>query len=534
MCQLKSHEIGNTMSDEKKLKDAAGQATVNASITNSDQTIDDPKRRRSILYAVCIALMAVIASVTGLNVAQPHLAQALNASQSDVLWMINIYAVSLAALLLPLGAVGDRWGRKPIMMLGLAIFGLANVAAGLAPTIYIMLVARFFTGIGAAMIMPVTLSVITTVFPDGERSKAIGVWTAVAGGGAILGMFLSALLVDTIGWRWLFALPIVLAIVSAIIGIRSIPNTREVSEHKFDTFGSILSIFTVIGFIIFLHEGAEQGWLATITLSGLAVGLIAGIGFILLELRHPAPLLDIRLFGKRSLTSGSVSLLTWFGVQAGVFIVLYPFFQAVLGWSGLLATVGLMPMGLLMMASSALAPKLVAIIGARYTMACGMLLGGTGLALMSMFVSIDGGYLTILPGMVVMGLGMGLAMTPSTEAITSSLPQDRQGVASALNDVTREFGTALGVALLGAVFTAGYTSAIEEHLVGLPAEAAEIARKGIAGVLYLEGEPSYAASLLRSAQEAFVIGWQQSMWSGVVVMGILLVYVLLLGPENEK
>lgn len=324
-------------------------------------------------------------------------------------------------------------------------------------------------------------------------------------------------------------MPIALVIISAIIGIRSIPNTTEVAEHKFDIFGSILSIFTVIGLIVFLHEGAEQGGTATITLSGLTVGLIAVMGFILWELRHPAPLLDIRLFGKRSLTSGSVTLLTWFGVQAGVFIVLYPFFQAVLGWSGLLATLGLMPSGLLMMVSFALALKLVAIIGARYTMAYGMLLGGTGLALMSMFVSIDGGYLTILPGMVVMGLGMGLAMTPSTEAITSSLPQDRQGVASALNDVTREFGTALG-----AVFTAGYTTVIEEHLAGLPAEAAEIARKGIAGVLYLESELPYAASLLRSAQEAFVVGWQQAMWSGVVVMVLLLVYVLLRGPENEK
>lgn len=149
--------------------------------------------------------------------------------------------------------------------------------------------------------------------------------------------------------------------------------------------------------------------------------------------------------------------------------------------------------------------------------------------LMAMFVSVDGGYLSVLPGMITMGLGMGLSMTPSTEAITSSLPQDRQGVASALNDVTREFGTALGVALLGAVFTTGYTSAIEAHLDGVPTGVAEIARKGIAGVLAIENE---APDLLRSAQEAFVQGWQQAMWSGVVAMALLLIYVLFRGPEQ--
>jgi EmrB/QacA subfamily drug resistance transporter len=498
-------------------------------------TIHDPRQRRHILVAVCIALMAVISSVTGLNVAQPPLALDLNASHSDVLWMINIYAITLAALLLPLGAVGDRWGRKPVLLAGLVIFGAANLAAGIAPSTNAMLAARLLCGVGAAMIMPVTLSVITSAFPDEERSKAIGVWTAVAGGGGILGMFLSAILVDTIGWRWLFALPIALVVVSAIMSIRSVPNTREPSEHGYDLIGALVSMAVVVGLIVFLHEGPEQGWAAPITLGGVIVGVGSAIAFIAWELRHPSPLLDIRLFGKRSLTSGSVTILVWFGVQSGVFIVLYPFFQAVLGWSGLLATVGLMPMALLMMASSGLAPMLAKRIGMRLTMALGMLFGGTGLALMAILVSVDGGYLSVLPGMITMGLGMGLSMTPSTEAITSSLPRDRQGVASALNDVTREFGTALGVALLGAVFTTGYASAISGNMEGIPAEAADLARKGIAGAQAIsDSDAPYSTALFRSAQEAFVQGWQQAMWAGVVVMTLLLIYVLLRGPERSE
>lgn len=494
--------------------------------------IDDPKRRRSILLAVCIALMAVIAAVSGLNVAQPQMALALNGSQGDVLWIINIYAITLAALLLPLGAVGDRWGRKPVLLIGLVLFGVANVASGLAGSVPVMLGARLLAGVGAAMIMPVTLSVITSAFPAEERSKAIGIWTGVAGGGGILGMFLSALLVDVLDWRWLFVLPVVLVIAAALASLRAIPNSREHSAHGFDLHGAVLAAMAVVGLILFLHEGPVAGWAAPITLVGLVAGVVASIGFALWELRHPAPLLDIRLFAKRSLTSGSVTLLVWFGVQAGVFVVLFPFFQAVLGWSGLLATLGLMPMAILMMVSSAMAAQVAKGIGNRLTMALGMLLGGSGLALMSMLVSVDAGYMGVLPGMIAMGLGMGLSMAPSTEAITSSLPRDRQGVASALNDVTREFGTSLGVALLGAMFTAGYGSAIAGRLAGVPEDVAAEVSKGIAGALDLANDPASTA-LLRSAREAFVEAWQQAMWAGVVVMALLLVFVLLRGPQPQ-
>jgi EmrB/QacA subfamily drug resistance transporter len=499
----------------------------------AEPIIDDPKRRRAILVAVCIALMAVIAAVSGLNVAQPQMAVALDGSQGDVLWIINIYAITLAALLLPLGAVGDRWGRKPVLIAGLVLFGVANIASGLAGSVPVMVAARLLAGVGAAMIMPVTLSVITSAFPAEERSKAIGIWTGVAGGGGILGMFLSALLVDVLDWRWLFVLPVVLVLIAAAMSVRAIPNSREDSAHRFDLGGAALAAVSVVGLILFLHEGPEAGWTAPITLAGLVGGIAAAVGFAFWELRHPAPLLDIRLFAKRGLTGGSVTLLVWFGVQAGVFVVLFPFFQAVLGWSGLLATLGLMPMAVLMMVSSALASRLAKRIGQGLTMATGIVLGGSGLGLMAALVSVDGGYMAVLPGMIAMGLGMGLSMAPSTEAITSSLPRERQGVASALNDVTRELGTSLGVALLGAVFTAGYGGAIAAHLSGVPADLAAQVSKGIAGALELGSDPASLA-LLRSAQEAFVAAWQQAMWAGVVVMALLLVFVLLRGPRQHE
>lgn len=498
-------------------------------------TIDDPRQRRAILIVVCIALMAVIASVSGLNVAQSDLAVEFGASQTEILWFINIYTITLSTLLLPLGAIGDQWGRRPMLLLGLAVFGVASVTAGLATSSEMMLAARLLSGVGAAMIMPITLAVITSTFPDDERSKAIGVWTGVAGGGGILGMYLSALLVDVASWRWLFALPVALVGVAAVMALRSIPNSREVSGHPFDAVGALASAAAIIGVTFVLHEGPERGWTAPVTLASLCLGSLGAIAFVLWERRSRAPLLDVRLFRDRRLASGSVSLLTVFGVQAGIFVVVFPFFQIVLGWSGLRSTLALMPMALLMMLAASVAPRVAPRIGSRFTMALGILLGAGGLALMATQVSVDGGYRSVLPGMIAMGFGMGLLMTPATDAITSALPRERQGIASALNDVTRELGTALGVALLGAVLSAGYRSAIDTRLDGVAPDVATSAREGIASaIVSAERSGSGREDLIRIAQESFVAGWQRSMWAGALVMAVLFVYVLARGPQRRS
>lgn len=495
--------------------------------------IDDPRRQRAILWAVCIALMAVVASVSGLNVAQPQLATTFNASQGQVLWIINTYTLTLAACLLPLGAMGDRLGRKPVLVAGLVVFGLANVAAAVAPTMEIMLAARLLSGIGAAMIMPVTLSVISSSFPDKERSRAIGMWTAVAAGGGIIGMYLSALLVDVASWRWLFALPIVLTLAAIVIGAAAVPNSRERAPGRFDVLGAITSIIATFGFTFALHEAPSLGWMDPLVATTLAVAVVSTIVFVAWELRTPFPLLNIRLFRTRGLSSGAMLLLVLFGVQGGVSLVLYPFFQVILGWSGLLATLGMMPMALLMMLASGLAPRLAARIGARATMVIGLAVATTGLVLMAALVSTDGGYPSVLPGLMAMGLGAGLAMTPSTEAITSSLPGDQQGVASAVNDLTRELGAALGIAILGGLLVAGYQNAISGSLNGVPADLATAASEGIANAQAASQHAGdYAAQIISASQDAFVTGWQQAMWVGAAVMALLIIFILLRGPKR--
>ncbi|WP_027930400.1 MFS transporter [Amycolatopsis thermoflava] len=495
----------------------------------------DARRLRTILISVSTSLMAVVASVSGLGVAQTHLAVEFGASLGTVLWIINVYTLTLAALLLPFGAIGDRVGRKPVLTAGVALFGVANVVAAVSPTAEVMIAARVVSGAGAAMIMPITLAVITSTFPEEQRGKAIGVWTAVAGGGGILGMFLSALLVDVADWRWLFALPAALIVVALVTTVRSVPNSRERSAHPFDAVGALLSAVAVVGLIFVLQEGPVRGWTAPVTVISVAAGLVAGVGFVVWELRRrDAALLDVRMFAERGLMGGSLTLLVVFGVQAGIAVVLFPFFQAVLGWSGLVSTAALMPMAVSMMLASGLAARLAGRIGSRATMTTGVALAGVGLVSMGLFVSVAGGYLSILPGLVAMGLGMGLAMTPSTEAVTGSLPRDKQGVASALNDITREFGTALGVALLGALLSAGYRGSIDGMLSGVPREAADVAREGVANAIEVSGSTgSHAAQIVHAARESFVAGWQHAMWAGAAVMAVLAAYVAVRGPRSR-
>ena len=429
------------------------------------QVVADPVQRQRILIAMCLALMAVIASVAGLNVAQQELAIDFGASQNDILWIINAYTLALAALLMPIGAIGDRWGRKRVLVIGLGVFIAASLGGALAGSTAMMIAARALAGVGAAMIMPVTLSVITSTFPPEEKAKAIGIWTGVAGGGGMIGMFVSAFMVDVVTWRWLFAFPIVLIAASLVLSLRYVPESREDSEHPFDIAGSVLSFLGIGGLVLGIHEGPERGWGDPITVVGLVVAVVCIIGFIVVELRRPAPLLDIRYFADRRLAAGSVTLFSIFAVFSAIFLVLFPFFQAVLGWSALRSAAAMLPMSFVMMPAAA-------------------------------------------------------------------LPADKQGVASAMNDTTREVGGAVGVALLGTILAASYKSSITPNLDQFPDQVSDVAREGIGAAFAIAPQAGdQAPTLIETAQQAFVDAWTHTMWIGVAITAVVFVYVLLRGPR---
>lgn len=511
---------------------------TSADTTNTNVVLDK-KAKRNILIAMCVSLMAVIASVSTLNVAQQELAIDFNAPQGKVLWIINIYTLVLAAFLLPIGAVGDRWGRKPVLMTGLSLFAASSALAAIANSAELMIGARALSGLAAAMIMPVTLSVITSSFPEEERGQAIGIWAGVAGGGGMIGMFVAALMVDTATWRWAFILPIALVSIGFALSSKFVPNSKEKTEHRFDIGGSILSLIAIGGIVLGFHEGPENGWTNPLALGGLIIGFVSLALFAIWELKQDSPLLDVRTFKNRGLSTGSLTIMLIFAVMFGIFLVLFPFLQAVLGYSALKSASAILPMAVMMMPMSTVAPKIAKKIGSKKTIMTGLAITTAGLVTLALNASVEGGYLSVLPGLMILGLGMGLTMTPSTEAITESLPQDKQGVASALNDTTREIGGAIGVALLGAIVTSTYKGNIEAKLGGVPKEIASQASEGIGnayGVVESAGKtlaPQQAGQIIDAAKQAFVDGWVQAMWVGACILAFAFFYVAILGPRKK-
>ena len=513
--------------------DADGHDAAGTHHDHHHTLVTDPRRQRRILIAMCAALIAVVASVSGLNVAQQDLAIDLGASQTDLLWVINGYTMALAALLLPIGAIGDRWGRKPVLLTGLVLFAAANLLASQAGGVEVLIGARVLAGVAAAMIMPVTLSVITSSFPPDERAKAIGIWSGFAGAGGIIGLFVSSFIVDYMTWPWLFAVPIAIALFALVMTLGSVSNSTEVPDGRFDVVGSIVSALAIGGLVLGIHEGPEKGWSDPLAVAGLAVGILGLALFIWWEMRQANPLLDIRLFGHRGLAAGSLTLFVVFAVMFGVFLVLPQFTQAVLGFSALKSATALLPMVFVMMPLSAVAPVLAKRVGIRPVLLVGVSLFITGLVLLGLLVSADGGYWSVLPGLIVLSTGIGLCMSPATAVITESLPAAKQGVASALNDTVRELGGAIGIALLGSVVSSGYQSSISSATAGLPTDLAHRVEEGIGGAFGAALElGADAPRILAAAQDALVDGWQLSMWFGAGLATATLVFLIVRGPRE--
>jgi Na+/melibiose symporter-like transporter len=330
-------------------------------------------------------------------------------------------------------------------------------------------------------------------------------------------------------------LPAALAALAFVLTVRDVPDSREDHAGRFDVGGAILSALAIGGLVLAIHEGPEQGWGASITVAGLAVGVAALVGFVAWELRQASPLLDVRILRHRGLAAGSITMMALFAVMFGLFLVLIQYLQAVLGYSALGAAAGLLPLAATMMPLSNVSPRLAARFGTRPVLIAGLTAFAAGLVLLATSASVDGGYWAVLPGLVILGTGMGLAMTPSTTAITESLPPERQGVASALNDTVREIGGALGVALLGSVLNASYRDGVAPAADALPAEAGEAVRDGIGGALAVAGQLGDAGpGLADAARASFVDAWSTSMWTGLGVTVVALAWVVLRGRAPQE
>jgi EmrB/QacA subfamily drug resistance transporter len=373
--------------------------------------------------------------------------------------------------------------------------------------------------------MPTTLSIITNVFPPQERGRAVGIWAGIAGAGAIIGLLLSGTLLEWFSWPSVFAVNVTLAALAFAATIPIVPTSRSSKRVRLDPVGALLSSLGLFGVVFAIIEAPQHGWLDPVTLTGFATGLLLLVAFVLFELARDEPMLDPRLFAGRGFGIGSLSLTLQFFAQFGFLFVALQYLQFVLGYSPLKAGASILPMALMLMAISPRAPRLAARLGVR-------VVGGVGLALMGVGflvftnLDVDSSYWLFGTGALITGIGLALATAPATTAIVSSLPAHRQGIASAVNDLSREVGGAFGIAVLGSVLNSGYRS---DMTAGGPAKdsiaaAAEIAQQ----------TGSRGAALLQQAEHAFVNGLSTSLLVGACVLFAASVLVALLAPRREQ
>ncbi|HEY7399047.1 MAG TPA: MFS transporter [Gaiellaceae bacterium] len=497
------------------------------------QTETSAERRRAVLAVMCLALMMVVAAVASLNVALPDLARGTGANQTQLQWIVDAYALVFAGLLLPAGALGDRFGRKGILLTGLAVFGGASVAAMLVDEPSTLIGLRAVIGLGAALVMPTTLSIITNVFPPEERGRAVGIWAGVAGGGAIVGLLLSGTLLEWFSWPSVFAINVVLATLAFAAAIPIVPTSRSPRRVRLDPQGALLSSLGLFGLVFAIIEAPQRGWLDPVTLTGFGAGAALLAAFVLFELRRDEPMLDPRLFARRGFGVGSLSLSLQFFAQFGFLFVALQYLQFVLGYSPLEAGASILPMALMLMAISPRAPKLARRFGVR-------LVGGTGLALMGVgflvFTTLDVGssYWRFGTGALIAGIGLALATAPATTAIVSSLPDHRQGIASAVNDLAREVGGAFGIAVLGSILQIGYRNDLGSATAGLPRPAADAARGSIAAAAEIAQQAGpRGTALLERAHAAFVHGFTGALLVAALVLFAASVVVAVLAPGRK-
>ncbi|MGW6467402.1 MFS transporter [Streptomyces rubiginosohelvolus] len=489
---------------------------------------------RGVLFAMCLSLVLVVASVSALNLALPDLAVDLDASNSSLTWIADGYTVALAALVLPLGALGDLFGRRRILILGNLVFGAAALMAAFADSTTHLIVWRVVMGIGAAMIMPGTLSTITSVFPAEKKDRGVATWSGFAAAGAVIGMLIAGGLLEQWSWKSIFVVSAATSLLCALAALVLAPETRSSEPEPFDWGGSATTALMVGSLVYGIIEGSDRGWTQPETLAAFAVSLLALTGYVLLGLRNRHPILDPRLFALRGFRAGTIAIMTQFMAVFGFFFVGLQFLQLILGYSPLKSAVALLPVAAVVLPVSQLTPRLVRRLGYKVVLPAGLLLLAAGMFWLT-FLHTESGYAAFLVALVVAGSGIGLIGSAGTSSIVDSLGADRQGVASAMNDTTREVGSAVGIAIMGSVFSTQYRAALPASIDLLPADAAETVRHSAAGGLEIASHlPERGVQLADGVRDAFMTGFADAMGVIAAVLAVAALACLIFAPARRR
>lgn len=489
------------------------------------------QRRWWTLGVLCLSLVLVIVGNTVLNVALPTLIRELDATNSELQWMVDAYALVFAGLLLTAGALGDRFGRKHALTAGLLIVLAGALSAAAAGSPEQIIAARAVMGAGAALVMPATLSILAVVFPPEERARAIAIWAGLSGAGAAIGPVASGYLLEHFWWGSVFLLNVPIILIALIAGRFLVPNSKDPGETPLDPLGALLSIVGVGALVYGIIEAPVDGWTATKPLIGFGIAAVALPIFWLWERRTDHPMLDPSFFRHRAFSAGAGAITLVFFAMFGSFFMITQFFQLVLGYTPLEAGVRMLPVAFTMMVVAPNSARIAERFGTKLTMGAGLTIVATGLGLFAL-TDVNASYVSVLVPLIVLAGGMALTMAPATAAIMSSLPLSKAGVGSAVNDTTREFGGALGVAVLGSIVASAYASKLASVLPPqVPAEVAEAAESSLGAALEIARQLG-APQLAQAAQNAFVEAMHIANVAGAVVVLFAAALVLTYMPAR--
>ncbi|GGY60197.1 MFS transporter [Streptomyces xanthochromogenes] len=523
------------------------------------------RRRWWALLVLCLSLLIIVMANTALTVAAPDMTKDLGLSSSDLQWVIDGYTVPYAALMLLLGAIGDKYSRRGALVLGLLVFAGASVAGSLVDSSTGVIASRAVMGVGAALIMPATLSLLASTFPRAERAKAILLWTATAGIAIAAGPLVAGALLENHGWASTFLINVPIALLAVVGAFVLVPPSKAAHHDRIDYVGGLLSVVSVGALVYMIIQGPHFGW----DIKAIGAAVVAGLGFlvfVLWELRHPRPVLDVRRFAHRMFSGSLLAVALFFLAVFGAFYYLTQHLQFVLGYTPLETGIRMLPLAGAVFVGSALTGFLTPRLGMKVTVTAGMVAGTVALALLTR-VDSGSGYGDFLAPLIILGVAIGLALSPCTDAIMGAFPEAELGVGGAVNDTSLELGGSLGIAILGSVLAKSYSSHLADATAGtkLPASALATAQDSVgAGYAVAQGigeqakqlgaqamhagSPQQAAQLKAQAEQlaagaqqmshavgsAFSDAVARTSLIGAVILGVGTVLVAVLLPRRDK
>ncbi len=473
-------------------------------------------RKAALLATVCLAALTINLDTTIVNVALPSLARELDAGTRDLLWVVDGYNLAFAALVLAMGSLSDRFGRRPALVLGLAAFATSSGAAALVDSVGALIALRVVMGMSAALIFPTTLSVIANAFTERrERATALGIWGAAVGMGVALGPITGGFLLEHFTWHSVFWALVPVGVVAIGMTLAFVPESRDPSVPPLDLRGLAISVAMLGSLTWTIIEAPEHGWASVTTVTGFAVAGLLALAFVAVERAADHPMLDVTLFLDRRFSAACASVTIAFFALFGFIFLITQFFQFLRDYSALGTGVRILPVAISIAVASIAGGQLAPRVGTKGVVGTGLALLGTAFLWIST-LDVDVSYATtIVPQMVMMGLGLGLITTPATESIMQVLPPARAGVGSAVNDATRELGGTLGVAVVGSLFSSLYGAKLVELLDGrLDPATLEAARGSV-------GFTDALAAQVPGVASAMEIAFMDGLSRGCLVIGLM-------------